>query len=315
MTEKAAETANVQHQRRPEWLRVRAPIGDDYHWLKRLMRAKALHTVCEEANCPNIGDCWGRRTATFLILGDTCTRNCRFCNVRTGRPAPPDPEEPERVAQAVAAMELRHAVITSVDRDDLPDGGAAIFAAVIERIRALCPRCTIEVLIPDFRGQIEPLRTVVERRPDILGHNVETVPRLFRAIQPQCRYEWSLAVLENTKRLWPEAITKSGLMVGLGETIEELLEVMQDLRACEVDILTLGQYLAPSKQHAPVVRYYTPEEFAWLREQALGMGFRWVESAPLVRSSYHAELQAQTLVSPATTQTSGPDVQARTSIA
>lgn len=283
-------------QRRPPWLRVRAPSGDTYHWLKRLMRAKTLHTVCEEANCPNMGDCWGRRTATFLILGDTCTRNCRFCNVTTGRPGPLDPQEPEHVAQAVAAMELRHAVITSVDRDDLPDGGAGAFVAVIGRIRAVRPECTVEVLIPDFRGQIEPLQMVVDARPDILGHNVETVPRLFRPIQPQCRYEWSLAVLENTKRLWPEAITKSGVMVGLGETLDELLEVMRDLRAREVDILTIGQYLAPSKQHAPIVRYYTPEEFEALRERALELGFRWVESAPLVRSSYHAEAQARYLV-------------------
>ncbi len=282
-------------QRRPPWLRVRAPSGDTYHWLKRLMRAKTLHTVCEEANCPNMGDCWGRRTATFLILGDTCTRNCRFCNVTTGRPSPPDPQEPEHVAQAVAAMELRHAVITSVDRDDLPDGGAGVFAAVIERIRAARPECTVEVLIPDFRGQAEPLATVVEARPDILGHNIETVPRLFRSIQPQCRYEWSLAVLEGAKRLWPEAITKSGVMVGLGETVEELLDVMRDLRACAVDILTIGQYLAPSKQHAPIVRYYAPDEFDWLRAQAEALGFRWVESAPLVRSSYRAEQQAQAL--------------------
>ena len=284
-------------QRRPPWLRVRAPTGETYHWLKRLMRAKALHTVCEEAHCPNIGECWGHRTATFLILGDTCTRNCRFCNVQTGRPAPPDPNEPERVAQAARAMDLRHAVVTSVDRDDLPDGGASVFAAVIRRIRALQPGCTVEVLIPDFRGQIEPLRTVMDARPDILNHNVETVSRLFRAVQPQCRYEWSLAVLRNAKALWPEAITKSGLMVGLGETTDEVLDVMRDLRELDVDILTIGQYLQPTGQHAPISRYYTPEEFETFRERGYEMGFRWVESDALVRSSYNAEAQARALSS------------------
>jgi len=282
-------------QRRPPWLRVRAPTGDTYRWLKRLMRAKELHTICEEAHCPNIGECWGHRTATFLILGDTCTRNCRFCNVQTGRPAPPDPNEPERVAQAARAMDLRHAVVTSVDRDDLPDGGASVFAAVIRRIRALQPGCTVEVLIPDFRGQIEPLRTVMDARPDILNHNVETVSRLFRAVQPQCRYEWSLAVLRNAKALWPEAITKSGLMVGLGETTDEVLDVMRDLRELDVDILTIGQYLQPTGQHAPISRYYTPEEFETFRERGYEMGFRWVESDALVRSSYNAEAQARQL--------------------
>jgi len=289
--------------RRPPWLRVRAPTGETYHWLKRLMRAKALHTVCEEAHCPNIGQCWSHRTATFLILGDTCTRHCRFCNVKTGRPAPLDPGEPEHVAQAVLAMDLKHAVITSVDRDDLPDGGASVFAAVIRRIHALRqaqgrplqPGCTVEVLVPDFRGRIEPLKTVIDERPDVLNHNVETVPRLFRAVQPQCRYEWSLGVLRNAKILWPEAITKSGLMVGLGETADEVLDVMRDLREVDVDILTIGQYLPPSKQHFPLARYYTPEEFATFRERGHEMGFRWVESGPLVRSSYNAEAQARAL--------------------
>jgi len=289
--------------RRPPWLRVRAPTGETYHWLKRLMRAKALHTVCEEAHCPNIGQCWSHRTATFLILGDTCTRHCRFCNVKTGRPAPLDPGEPEHVAQAVLAMDLKHAVITSVDRDDLADGGASVFAAVIRRIHALRqaqgrplqPGCTVEVLVPDFRGRIEPLKTVIDERPDVLNHNVETVPRLFRAVQPQCRYEWSLGVLRNAKILWPEAITKSGLMVGLGETADEVLDVMRDLREVDVDILTIGQYLPPSKQHFPLARYYTPEEFATFRERGHEMGFRWVESGPLVRSSYNAEAQARAL--------------------
>jgi len=282
-------------QRRPPWLRVRAPTGETYHWLRRLMRTQHLHTVCEEAHCPNIGECWSHRTATFLVLGDTCTRNCRFCNVKTGRPAPLDPDEPEHVAQAVQALDLEHAVITSVDRDDLPDGGAAVFAAIIRRIRALQPGCTVEVLIPDFRGQIEPLKVVMDERPDILNHNVETVPRLFRAVQPQCRYAWSLAVLRNAKTLWPEALTKSGLMVGLGETPDEILAVMRDLRQIDVDILTVGQYLQPTKQHLPIARYYTPAEFETLRERGMEMGFRWVESGPLVRSSYNAEAQARAL--------------------
>lgn len=282
-------------RRRPPWLRVRAPTGEDYRWLKRLMRAKALHTVCEEAHCPNMGECWGNRTATFLILGDTCTRNCRFCNVQTGRPGSLDPDEPENVAQAARAMDLKHAVITSVDRDDLPDGGASVFAEVIRRVRAVQPGCSVEVLIPDFRGQVEPLRTVVDERPDILGHNVETVPSLFRTVQPQCRYEWSLGVLRNAKALWPDAITKSGVMVGLGEALDEVLDVMRDLRELDVDIVTIGQYLAPSKLHAPISRYYTPEEFEALRERGYAMGFRWVESGPLVRSSYHADEQARVL--------------------
>jgi len=297
------EASPLRPQRRPPWLRVRAPTGETYHWLKQLMRAKSLHTVCEEAHCPNIGECWSNHTATFLILGDTCTRNCRFCNVKTGRPAPLDPDEPEHVAQAVEAMGLKHAVITSVDRDDLPDGGASVFAAVIRHIRALRqaqgrpfqPGCTVEVLIPDFRGRIEPLKTVMDERPDILNHNVETPPRLFRAVQPQCRYEWSLAVLRHAKLLWPEAITKSGLMVGLGETVDEVLAVMHDLRELDVDILTIGQYLQPTRQHVPISRYYTPEEFEMFRERGHEMGYAWVESGPLVRSSYNAEAQARQL--------------------
>lgn len=286
--------------RHPPWLRVRIPAGETYQWLRQLMRQAALHTVCEEANCPNIGECWSRRTATFLIMGDTCTRNCRFCNVRTGRPAPLDPNEPERIAQVVEEMGLRHAVVTSVDRDDLPDGGASHFAAVIRAIRARRPECTVEVLIPDFRGRVEPLKVVMDEHPDILNHNVETVPRLFRTVQPQCRYEWSLAVLENAKRLWPQAVTKSGLMVGLGESADEVLEVMSDLRRVEVDILTIGQYLQPTREHLPVARYYTPEEFDFFRERGYEMGFRWVASAPLVRSSYNAEEQARALKAAAT---------------
>ena len=290
-------TNTAQTQRRPPWLRVRAPGGEDYAWLKRLMRSKSLHTVCEEAHCPNMGECWGNRTATFLILGDTCTRNCRFCNVQTGRPGPLDPGEAESVAQAVQSMGLRHAVITSVDRDDEPDGGASVFADVIRRIRALRPGCTVEVLIPDFRSQIEPLSVVMDERPDILGHNVETVPSLFRTVQPQCRYDWSLAALRNAKSLWPDAITKSGIMVGLGENHEQIVAVMRDLREVDVDILTIGQYLAPSKAHTPILRYYTPDEFEALCELGYEMGFRWVESGALVRSSYHADAQARELCS------------------
>ncbi|HEC35513.1 MAG TPA: lipoyl synthase [Anaerolineae bacterium] len=284
-------------QRRPSWLRVPPRRGPEYHRLKRLMRAKQLHTVCEEANCPNIGECWGQRTATFLILGDTCTRACRFCNVQSGRPEPLDPEEPRRVAEAVQAMGLRHAVITSVTRDDLPDGGASAFAEVIHQIRALQPGCTVEVLIPDFQGELGPLRTVMEARPSILNHNLETVPRLFARVQPRNRYEWSLDVLCNAKRLRPEGITKSGLMVGLGEMVEEVLAAMQDLRKAEVDILTVGQYLQPSRRHLPIARYYTPEEFEMFRQQGQRMGFRWVESGPLVRSSFHAGEQARHLLS------------------
>jgi lipoic acid synthetase len=296
-TEETLETSSqARPQRRPPWIRVRAPTGEAYRELKQLMRAKSLHTVCEEAHCPNMGECWAHRTATFLILGDTCTRNCRFCNVATGRPAPPDPDEPQRVAQAVQAMGLRHAVITSVDRDDLDDGGASAFAAVIRQIRQLQPGCTVEVLIPDFRGQVEPLKTVMDARPDVLNHNVETVERLFRAVQPQCRYEWSLAVLRNAKTLWPQATTKSGLMVGLGETVDEVLDVMRDLRELCVDILTIGQYLQPTKAHAPIARYYTPQEFEMFRQRGEEMGFKWVESGPLVRSSYHAEAQASLLL-------------------
>ncbi len=281
--------------RRPPWIRVHAPDGETYRWLKRLMRSKHLHTVCEEAHCPNMAECWGNRTATFLILGDTCTRNCRFCDVKTGRPAPLDPDEAERVAQAVHAMDLRHAVITSVDRDDLPDGGASVFAAVMRGIREEQPSCTVEVLIPDFRGQIEPLRVVMDERPDILNHNVETVPRLFSTIQPQCRYDWSLSVLRRAKELWSEATTKSGIMVGLGESEDEVLETMQDLRDVGVDILTIGQYLQPSRDHAPIVRYYEPEAFEMFEERGYELGFRWVESSPLVRSSYNAEAQAREL--------------------
>ena len=281
--------------RRPEWIKVRAPTGETYEWLKGLMRSKELHTVCEEAHCPNIGECWGRGTATFLIMGDVCTRSCRFCDVKTGRPTPLDWEEPERVALAVQSMNLRHAVITSVNRDERKDGGAPIFAMVIRRIRERQPGCTVEVLTPDFKGDLDALKMVIDEQPDIYDHNVETVARLFKQIQPQDHYEWAMTTLANAKKLNPKQITKSGIMVGLGETTEEVLETMLDLRAVGVDILTVGQYLQPTKEHAPIERYYTPEEFAEFKRAGLAMGFRWVESAPLVRSSYNAERQAREL--------------------
>jgi len=260
-----------------------------------MMRSKVLHTVCEEAMCPNLGECWGSGTATFLMMGSVCTRSCGFCDVKTGRPAPLDWLEPERVALAVQAMNLRHAVITSVNRDDRADGGAPIFAMVIRRIRELHPGCSVEVLIPDFKGSMDALRTVVEARPEILNHNVETVPRLFRKVQPQDRYEWAAATLSNGKKLDPEVLTKSGIMLGLGEALDEVRAVMRDLREWGVEILTLGQYLQPSKQHLPIERYVTPDEFAELKRYGLEIGFRWVEAGPLVRSSYHAEQQVRAL--------------------
>lgn len=281
--------------RRPEWIKVRAPAGETYDWLREMMRSKALHTVCEEAMCPNIGECWGSGTATFLLMGDTCTRSCGFCDIKTGRPEPLDWLEPERIARAVQAMDLRHAVITSVNRDERQDGGAPIFAMVIRRIRELQPGCSVEVLIPDFKGSKEALKIVMDARPEILNHNVETVPRLFRKVQPQDRYEWARATLVNAKKLEPQVLTKSGIMLGLGETTREVQAVMRDLRAWDVDILTIGQYLQPSKQHLPIARYYTPEEFEALRAYGLEIGFKWVESGPLVRSSYHAEQQVRAL--------------------
>ncbi len=286
---------NTTPLRRPSWIRVRAPAGETYEWLQKLMRQKALHTVCEEAGCPNMGECWGSGTATFLMMGDICTRTCGFCDIKRGRPALLDFLEPERVAQAVKSMQLKHAVITSVNRDDRKDGGAPIFAMVINRIREIHPGCSIEVLIPDFKGSLEALRIVAAARPEILNHNVETVPRLFKLVQPQDRYEWAQATLTHAKMLEPEVLTKSGIMLGLGETLDEVKEVMRDLRSWGVDILTIGQYLQPSRQHLPIARYYTPEEFAELREFGLGIGFQWVESGPLVRSSYHAADQVRAL--------------------
>jgi len=259
------------------------------------MRRASLHTVCQEAGCPNMGECWGSGTATFLILGDVCTRSCRFCDVKHGRPEPLDWEEPERVAQAVKEMGLQHAVITSVNRDERDDGGAPIFAAIIRRIRELQPGCSVEVLIPDFKGSLDALKIVMDARPEILNHNIETVPSLFKKVQPQDRYEWSEAVLRNAKVLDPETLTKSGIMLGLGETLDEVRAVMRDLREWDVDILTIGQYLQPSRRHLPIERYYTLEEFAELKSYGLEIGFKWVESAPLVRSSYHAVEQVRAL--------------------
>jgi len=259
------------------------------------MRSKALHTVCEEAMCPNLGECWGAGTATFLMLGDVCTRSCGFCDVKHGRPLPLDWLEAERVAQAVKAMNLQHVVITSVNRDERRDGGAPVFAMVIRRIRELLPGCSVEVLIPDFKGSLEALRIVMDARPEILNHNVETVPRLFKRVQPQDNYRWAERILSSAKKMDPEVLTKSGIMVGLGESMEEVKAVMRDLRSWGVDILTIGQYLQPSRKHLPIERYYTLEEFAELKQYGLEIGFRWVESAPLVRSSYHAAEQVRAL--------------------
>lgn len=290
-----SETIDTTPKRRPPWIRVRAPMGEEYKRILKLMRTENLHTVCEEAMCPNLAECWGAGTATFLMLGDICTRTCKFCDIKHGKPQELDWEEPERVAQAVKKMNLKHAVITSVNRDDLADGGAQIFAMVIRRIRELQPGCSVEVLIPDFKGSIEALRIVMDARPEILNHNVETVKRLFKVIQPQDNYAWAEATLTNAKKLDPEVLTKSGIMVGLGETIDEVKETMQELRSWDVDILTIGQYLQPSRKHWPISRYYTLEEFQALKEFGLEIGFKWVESAPLVRSSYHAGEQVRAL--------------------
>ena len=274
---------------RPEWLKVRLPVGPQVERLRELMRSKTLHTVCEEAHCPNMGECWGAGTATFMILGDTCTRSCGFCAVRTGRPGAVDIDEPARVGEAVARMGLGHAVVTSVNRDELPDGGAAIFAATIREIRRQSPGTTVEVLIPDFRGVESALDTVLAERPEILDHNTETVPRLYPRVRPQARYERSLAVLARTKRIAPALVCKSGIMLGLGETRDEVLQTMHDIRAQGTDILTIGQYLRPTPRHLPIERYWSPAEFDDLRDAGMAMGYAHVESGPLVRSSYHAE--------------------------
>jgi len=277
---------------KPEWLKARAPMGDNYHDLKTLARRLGLHTVCESAHCPNIGECWNHRTATFMLLGNLCTRRCGFCAVPKGRPLPIDFDEPRRVADAVEKLALKFAVVTSVNRDDDNVGGARVFAETIREIRSRVPGCRVEVLIPDFQGLEEPLQIVMDARPDILNHNTETVPRLYRVARSGARYERSLRLLERAKELNPAIPTKTGLMVGLGESSEELLGVFRDLAERRVDILTVGQYLRPSKDHLPVARLYPPEEFRELKEEALKMGFRHVESGPLVRSSYHAHEQA-----------------------
>jgi lipoic acid synthetase len=277
---------------KPEWLKARAPGGENYHDLKRLARSLGLHTVCESAHCPNIGECWQHKTATFMMLGNLCTRRCGFCAVPKGRPEAIDFDEPRRVAEAVAILGLQHAVITSVNRDDNLVGGARAFAMVIEEIRRQAPGCRVEVLIPDFQGNPEAIRVVVEAKPEVLNHNTESVPRLYRVVRSGARYERTLRLLEYAKELNPSGVTKSGVMVGLGEETAELLEVFRDLAAVNCDILTIGQYLRPSKDHLPMTRIYAPQEFAELKTEALKMGFRHVESGPLVRSSYHAHEQA-----------------------
>jgi lipoic acid synthetase len=283
---------------KPEWLRAKAPVGDNFHELKQLARGLGLHTVCESAQCPNIGECWNHKTATFMLLGDICTRRCGFCAVPKGRPEPIDWDEPRRVAKAVATLGLKHAVVTSVNRDDDNVGGGRIFAETIREIRELTRDCRIEVLIPDFQGLEEPLQIVLDARPDVLNHNTETVPRLYRVVRSGARYERTLNLLENTKKLSPGMVTKSGVMVGLGESSAELVEVFRDLGSRGVDILTVGQYLRPSRDHLPIARFYTPEEFRELRDEALRFGFRHVESGPMVRSSYHAHEQAESTTSP-----------------
>ena len=274
---------------RPAWLKVRLPAGPQVEQLRSLMRSKELHTVCEEAHCPNLAECWSAGTATFMILGDTCTRSCGFCAVKTGRPTELDLDEPARVGDAVARMGLGHAVVTSVNRDELNDGGAEIFAATIREIRRRSPGTTIEVLIPDFRGVVEALDVVLGAGPEILNHNTETVPRLYPRVRPQAVYERSLEVLRHTKATAPALVCKSGIMVGLGESRDEVLDTMRDIRSQGTDILTIGQYLRPSPQHLPIERYWTPEEFEELRVAGMAMGYAHVESGPLVRSSYHAE--------------------------
>ena len=282
---------DIPRQPKPQWLKVRAPGSENYQRLKGLMRTLGLHTVCEEANCPNIGECWHHGTATFMILGDTCTRSCGYCNVVHGKPKPPDAQEPANVASAIRAMGLAHVVITSVDRDDLDDFGAGHFARTIAETRARIPECRVEVLIPDFQGDEAALRIVLDARPDVLNHNIETVPRLYRTARPGGRYDRALQLLDRARRWAPGIPTKSGLMVGLGEEWDEVVRTMRDLSGAGCAILTIGQYLRPSPANMPMARYYTPAEFAELKRLGLEMGFGHVESGPLVRSSYHAHEQ------------------------
>ena len=287
------ELAPPERVPKPTWLRAKAPSGDNFHNLKKLARGLGLHTVCESAQCPNIGECWNHKTATFMLLGDICTRRCGFCAVPKGRPEPIDWDEPRRVAEAVATLGLKHAVVTSVNRDDDNIGGAKVFAETIREIRELTPDCRIEVLIPDFQGLDGALKIVLDANPDVLNHNTETVPRLYRVVRSGARYERTLTLLANAKKFSPGMVTKSGVMVGLGESSEELVEVFRDLGNRGVDILTIGQYLRPSKDHLPIARFYAPEEFQYLKDEALRFGFRHVESGPMVRSSYHAHEQAE----------------------
>jgi lipoic acid synthetase len=278
---------------KPEWLKARAPMGEGYHELKRLARTLGLHTVCESAQCPNIGECWNHGTATFMLLGNLCTRRCGFCAVPKGPPLPIDRDEPGRVAEAVRKLGLKHAVVTSVNRDDDNIGAAEVFADTIREIHSSVPGCRVEVLIPDFQGREDALRIVLDAKPEVLNHNTETVPRLYRAVRSGGRYKRTLDLLSNVKKFSPGMVSKTGVMVGIGEETSELLDAFRDLAARDVDILTIGQYLRPSKDHLPMTRYYTPNEFLFLKEEALKMGFRHVESGPLVRSSYHAHEQAK----------------------
>ena len=275
-------------ERKPSWLKVKAPGGQNYARLRHLMRELDLHTVCEEAHCPNVGECWEHGTATFMILGDVCTRNCGYCAVTHGRPPKYDLSEPSRVGAAIAQMQLQHAVITSVDRDDLPDFGAYIFAETIRQIHEQVPGCSVEVLVPDFQGNEQSIRTVLDARPEIYNHNTETVPRLYKRARPGGRYERVMKIFRDAKAYAPDIPTKTGIILGLGETVEEVVGVMRDLRSVDVDILTLGQYLRPSGDHLPLDRYYTPDEFREFKRIAFELGFGHVESGPLVRSSYHA---------------------------
>jgi len=286
------DIAPPQRGPKPEWLKARAPMGDNYHDLKKLARSLDLHTVCESAQCPNIGECWNHKTATFMLLGNLCTRRCGFCAVPKGKPEPIDIDEPRRVAEAVAKLGLKFAVVTSVNRDDDNFGGARIFADTIRQIKDRVPDCSVEVLIPDFQGIDECLQIVLDAKPNVLNHNTESVPRLYKAVRSGARYERTLRLLENVKKLSPGTVSKTGVMVGIGETTDELLEVFRDLAGRKVDILTIGQYLRPSKDHLPMTRYYTPDEFKMLKDEAMKLGFRHVESGALVRSSYHAHEQA-----------------------
>lgn len=287
------EPATKPRTAKPAWLKARAPMGENFHNLKKLARGLQLHTVCESAQCPNIGECWNHKTATFMLLGNTCTRRCGFCAVPKGRPEAIDFDEPRRVAEAVEALGLKFAVVTSVNRDDDNYGGARVFADTIRQIHERVPDCSVEVLIPDFQGIEECLRIVIDAKPQVLNHNTETVPRLYRAVRSGARYQRTLDLLGNVKKIDPKMTSKTGLMVGIGESTDELLQVFRDLAERKVDILTVGQYLRPSRDHLPVARMYTPEEFRFLKDEAMKMGFKHVESGPLVRSSYHAHEQAE----------------------